>query len=538
MALLLTVFTLIYSLAAVALAVFASAIFVLLILWWVHRRRVAVPPLVDEAHWPQVTVQIPIYNEAAVVERVLLAAAALDYPREKLHLQLLDDSDDDTADLAAALTAELRAQGVNLDHIRRPQRVGYKAGALAYGLTLTDAPFIAIFDADFVPPPDFLRQTIPYFLADDQLGIVQTRWAHLNPTQNLITRTQAMSIDAHFVVEQTARSRGGLLLSFNGTGGIWRRAAIDDAGGWSHATLAEDLDLSYRAQMRGWRYLYLPDVAVPAELPPQIAAYKRQQARWAKGTTQNLLRHLGDLWRNPRLNVFQKGMGTLHLCQYLPQPLILLMTLLTPPLLLAGVAQNLPLGFLGITGLAAPLMYLVSQQVLYRDWPRRMIAFPLLIAVGSGVSLNNTVAVIEALLRRPSIFKRTPKFSDQAWTHNRYALRLEWTFGLEVALALYTALGGLLALRLAPGLAPFLFGQTYGFSAIVLWSLWDEARVRRLQRQNALVSERAASTIDKNSGSDNFSPSPQTPLPQVEGLNNQTLSPHAKPIDGRWESGD
>lgn len=470
---LLTVLTVLYIIAATLLFVYSCSIFVLLALWWIHRRDVPARPELRDADWPRVTVQLPIYNEAAVVARLIDAIAALDYPADRLRIQVLDDSDDDTSALAAKLVARWRRAGLDMTHLRRPRRTGYKAGALAYGLERTQDDLIAIFDADFAPEPNFLRETVPYFVADPQLGILQARWAHLNADQNLITRSQAMSIDGHFLIEQTGRNRGGLLVSFNGAGGLWRRACIVDAGGWSSETIAEDLDLSYRAQLRGWRFLYLPDVAVPAEIPPQIAAYKRQQARWAKGTTQNLLCHLGDVWRCPRLNWFQKLMGTLHLCQYAPQPLLLLMALLTLPLMLNGVLAKLPLAPLGIAGLAAPLMYVISQRCLYADWPRRLVAFPLLLAIGSGMVFNNTIGVAEAILHRPSIFKRTPKFSGQDWQHSRYALRPDWTTLVEGLLAVYAFAGGVLALRRSPGIAPFLFAQAYGFGTLALWGAFE-----------------------------------------------------------------
>lgn len=473
MAFLIDLMAVLYVLCALALALFSSSIFVLLVLWWWHRHDHPILPQVADGALPSVTVQLPIYNEYAVVGRLIDSVAALDYPRDRFAIQVLDDSDDETRTLVAQIIARHRANGLNITHVRRPTRTGYKAGALAYGLEKTDTDLIVVFDADFVPKPDFLRQTAPYFATDPRLGILQARWSHLNPERNMITRSQAMSIDGHFVIEQTARSRGGLLLSFNGTGGIWRRTAIEDAGGWADDTVTEDLDLSYRAQMRGWRYLYLPNVEVPAELPPQIAAYKRQQARWAKGTTQNLVKLLPQVWRCPRLNLFQKIMATLHLCQYVPQPLLLILAVLTPPLMWAGMLQKLPLAPLGIAGIAAPLMYLISQKTLYRDWVRRLVAFPLLLAIGSGVVFNNTIAVLEAFSRRPSVFKRTPKFSDQSWQDSKYALRPDWTIIGEAMLAVYATVSGIIALRISPGLAPFLFAQTYGFGAMVVWGMFE-----------------------------------------------------------------
>lgn len=486
-----------YVVCAVALMIFSLGIIILLLLWLRHHRDETALPAIQGDQWPLVLVQLPIYNEQAVIKRLLDAVTALDYPRDKLCIQVLDDSDDDTPPLVARQVAAWRAQGFAVEHVRRPQRTGYKAGALAYGLMhggalAQRAEFVAIFDADFVPSADFLRRTVPHFLQDARLGIVQARWAHLNATQNLITRSQAMSIDAHFAIEQLARNRGGLLLSFNGTAGVWRRACIQDAGDWAGDTLAEDLDLSYRAQMCGWRYLYLPQVAVNAELPPQVAAYKRQQARWAKGTTQNLRRLLRRLWRTRTLTLPQKLMGSLHLCQYLPQPVLLLMTLLTPPLLVAGRLADLPLAPLGLVGLAAPMMYVISQFYLYRHGQAlpRLAVLPLLIALGSGMIVNNSVAVAEAFLGRQSAFKRTPKFSDANWHASRYALLPHWTTACEVLMAVYTAFGVLLAVRHYPPVAPFLLGQVFGFAAIATLGIveglqiWLHSRAARMVQTN------------------------------------------------------
>lgn len=459
-----------------ALAVFTLGIWILLALWLLKHREAVSLPAVDEDKWPTVVVQLPIYNEAAVAGRLLDAVAAMDYPHDRLCVQVLDDSDDCTTEVIAQLCE--RYTTLRVEHTRRATRADYKAGALAYGLERTQAEFVAIFDADFVPPPDFLRRTVPYFLADERLGIIQTRWAHLNAAQNLITRSQALGIDGHFVIEQVARSRGGLLASFNGTGGVWRAAAIHEAGGWSGESMAEDLDLSYRAQLRGWGYLYLPDVAVPAELPPQIAAYKRQQARWAKGTTQNLRRLGGEVWRSARLNTAQKVMALLHLSQYLPQLLLLVMVLLTPVLMWQGVLDRLPLVSLGAVSLAAPLMYALSQQQLYRKWGWRLAAFPLLLVIGSGVIFSNSVAVVNGLWVRGGVFQRTPKFSEQPWHDSAYALYPDWKTGVEILLALYTGAAAVSALSMMPGIAPFLLLQALGFGSVAGWGLLESWRLR------------------------------------------------------------
>lgn len=466
---LLDLLTSIYVVCALLLTVYAGSEIVLLLTYW--RFRNAAPALPTVIEWPSVLIQLPIYNERHVIERLLTAIEHLDYPRDRLIVQILDDSTDETSALAAEQVAALRQSGLNIAHLRRPERVGYKAGALAYGLAQADAELVVVLDADFVPSRDFLRRTVPFLAADPGLGMVQTRWGHLNAFSNWLTLGQMLALDGHFVVEQTARSRAGWLLSFNGSGGVWRVRCIHDAGGWSDQTLTEDLDLSYRAQLAGWRFLYLPDVEVPAELPPQIAAYKQQQARWAKGSTQCLTHIFIPLWRS-RLSLTQRVMATLHLCQYLPHPMMITLLLLTPPLLLTGEIQRMPLGALGVIGLGPPLIYVVSQQALYRDWKRRMLGFPMLLALGTGIAWNNTIAVIGALLGRKTEFRRTPKFA-RAWIESGYALRQDPGFGVELLLAVY-ALGGVwIALRTSPAFAPYLAIYCFAFGAIALWGLYD-----------------------------------------------------------------
>lgn len=484
MALLTTVLTWIYVLSAVSLSAFAAGSFVLLLLWLIHARRASLSLACDSADLPTVTVQLPVYNERMVIARLIEAAAALDYPPDRLCIQILDDSTDDTADVIAQTVARLRRVGAPcLVHVRRGSREDYKAGALAFGLAQTDADFIAVFDADFIPPPDFLQRVMPHFAQDAALGMVQTRWGHLNPFENLLTRAQVLSLDGHFGVEQTARSRGGLLLNFSGSGGVWRSDCIRDAGGWSGATLCEDLDLSYRAQLAGWRLRYLPGVVVPAELPPQLAAYKQQQARWAKGSTQNLLRLGGRLWGSRRLSFWQKLLGTLHLGQYLAQPLMLLLLLLTPPVAWLGGLEHLPLASLGIAGIGPPLLFLAAQISLYRDWPRRVLAFPVLVAVGTGLSLSNTLAVLSALRGAPNVFRRTPKFRGSVWQRSRYAQPVDSTLAGEVLLALYALGGGVMLIQAGSSLAVFLFVYAYAFGVVAAWGLleglllWRDARV-------------------------------------------------------------
>ncbi|MFN8371509.1 MAG: glycosyltransferase [Anaerolineae bacterium] len=461
--------TTLYVISALLLTIYAISQTFLLLIYLRHRRDDVPTPRVND--YPTVTVQLPLYNERLVVERLLDACAQLDYPHDRLIIQVLDDSTDETVSIVADLCARWQQAGVNMQHVRRPERKGYKAGALAYGMTIVDSELFAVFDADFVPTPDFLSRTVPYFASNPKLGLVQTRWGHLNPFDNPLTLGQTLSVDAHFVVEQTARNRSGMLINFNGSGGIWRASCIREAGGWDDTTLSEDLDLSYRAQLAGWRFLYLPDVVIPAELPPQMTAYKLQQARWAKGSTQCLTRLLGKVWHG-RLSLPQRLVATLHLCQYLPHPLMILLLLLTPPLILMGAFQKLPLGPLGIAGLGPLLVYVVSQQALYNDWQRRIIVLPMLIALGTGIAWNNTRAVFGGLRGARGEFKRTPKFG-QAKDSNAYSLRLDEATWVEFVLALYALWGAWVAAKYYPPLLPYLALYSFAFAAVALWSLSD-----------------------------------------------------------------
>lgn len=482
--------TFLYIIAALLLTLYTSGQLILLMMYWRHRHQQKPLPLVE--NWPSVTVQLPIYNERHVVNRLLNAVTQLDYPRDKLTIQVLDDSTDSTQDMIATQVARLQRTGLNIGHIRREVRSGYKAGALAYGTAQTTSEILAVFDADFVPPADFLKRTVPYMIADPQLGIVQTRWGHLNADENWLTRAQALSVDAHFVVEQTARNRAGWLLTFNGTGGLWRRACIIEAGGWDDSTLTEDLDLSYRAQLAGWRYQFLPEIEVPGELPPQLAAYKQQQARWAKGNTQCLIKLFIPVWRGP-LTLTQRIMAMQHLCQYLPHPLMLILLLLTPPLMVAGTLQQLPLAPLGLVGIAPPILYAIGQRKLYANWKQRLLAFPFLMLLGTGIIWNNTLAVLGALGGKTGEFQRTPKFVH-GWQVSQYAVsgkKLNWIEGMLALYALW-ALG--LAFTLASALVPYLALSTTALSMMVLREQWENWQQRRhqLRRYRVKKSTRTA----------------------------------------------
>ena len=479
------VVTWIYTLALLAMALYGFNLLLLtgLAAWtWATRlRREPASPL--PAEWPTVLVQLPLYNERYVVERVIDAAAALDYPAGRLTIQVLDDSTDDTGAIARARAAHHRSRGAAIQYLHRSKRAGFKAGALAAGLEVSSADFVAVFDADFLPPADFLRRTLPALLADPGLGCVQARWEHLNPEANALTRAEALALDSHFVVDQVARSRSGLLLNFNGSAGVWRRRAITTAGGWQGDTIAEDLDLSYRTQLAGWRLGYLPGVTAAAELPTSILAFKRQQFRWAKGSFQ-VLRKLGpQLWRAPR-PLLQKIEGFLHICGYLPHPLMLLTLLLSLPVVLMHGRLPLNWGALSLAGLGPVLAAGLAQLVLHKDWPRRLLRFPLLLLLGTGLALTNSHALWAAFFSRTHDFGRTPKLSAQE-APGDYALTIDWTTWAELLLAVYALATGLLALELAPGVAVFLFMYALGLGYTGALGLWQSGWGQRLQHEPA-----------------------------------------------------
>ncbi len=404
-----------YLLTLIILGLFGIHKYYLLHLYRKYKKQpLPVPPLPKE--WPEVTVQLPIFNEKYVLKRLIKATVCLDYPREKLHIQLLDDSTDSTSALAEKLIGVLRKKGYRIDHIRRPSRVGFKAGALAYGLRKSTAEYIAVFDADFVPQPDFLKQTIPY-LMQPGIGMVQTRWGHINRDYSLLTRLQAIFLDAHFLIEHLARHRSGKFFNFNGTAGVWRRQAIEEAGGWQHDTLTEDLDLSYRAQLAGWKFLFLPHVVAPAELPAEMNAYKGQQHRWAKGSVQTAMKLYRKIWKSD-FPLHIRIEALIHLSNNFAYLLMSIPALLLVPVVKIHMEMGVvpwKLVFVYLTVFfAATFSVLVYYSVTIKDslgklWPH-VLYLPLLMALGIGLSINNGRAALEALLGRQSEFNRTPKF--------------------------------------------------------------------------------------------------------------------------------
>jgi cellulose synthase/poly-beta-1,6-N-acetylglucosamine synthase-like glycosyltransferase len=405
------------------------------------------PPEPDE--WPLVAIQLPVYNERYVMKRLLKAVANIDYPIEKMHIQVLDDSNDTTTKLTARLVSVLRRNGYNIDHIRRPNRIGFKAGALAYGLQKTDAEFVAIFDADFVPNPMFLKKTIPHLLQPG-IGMVQTRWGHINRNYSLLTKLQSIFLDAHFLIEHIARNRSGRFFNFNGTAGVWRKQAIIDAGGWQHDTLTEDLDLSYRAQLAGWRFLYLPDVVSPAELPAEMNGYKSQQHRWAKGAVQTALKLAPKIWRSD-FPLYIRLEGIVHLSNNFAYLLMAIPALLLVPIVkiqmtMGEVPWKLVFVYFSIfftATLSVIIYYSVAiKESLGRKWPE-ILYLPFLMALGIGLSLNNGRAALEALFGHQSEFKRTPKYKLEgnkgSWRSKLYQPGRSYQHIVELLIASYFA---------------------------------------------------------------------------------------------------
>jgi len=394
---------------------------------------------------PKVTMQLPIFNEVYVVERLLRSVSELDYPRDRLQIQVLDDSTDDTRELTATCVSGLRERGFDVQLIHRVDRTGFKAGALALGLESADGEFVCILDADFVPPPDLLRRTI-HFFSDPKIGMIQTRWGHLNRGYSLLTRVQAMFLDGHLLLEQTARSRSGRFFNFNGTAGLWRKACIEQSGGWQHDTLCEDLDLSYRAQLAGWRFIFLPDVVTPAELPVDMNGFKSQQHRWTKGSVQTCKKLLPSIWRS-NLPFFIKLEATGHLMSNFAYLLLACLCVLLHPSVggpqggwLRTLLIDLPI-FLAAS-VSVAVFYICAQRVLHpRTWLKEILFLPCLLALGIGLSLNNARAVLEALINHRSDFTRTPKYGiehrSQPWRACKYRpLKSTWPV-VEMIFAIY-----------------------------------------------------------------------------------------------------
>jgi cellulose synthase/poly-beta-1,6-N-acetylglucosamine synthase-like glycosyltransferase len=476
--------------------ILAAYFFVLLILavygWhryylvYLYMRHRANEPKAGPALSPprRITVQLPLYNEMYVADRLIEAVCRMEYPRELLEIQVLDDSIDETRGIAELAVRRFADEGIDIKYFHRADRTGYKAGALEAGLRVARGEFIAIFDADFIPPRDFFARMMPQF-ADETVGMVQARWGHINQDYSLLTKIQSILLDGHFVLEHGGRYRAGRFFNFNGTAGVWRRAAIDEAGGWQHDTLTEDLDLSYRAQLRGWRFVFLSSVIAPAEVPVEMNAFKSQQHRWAKGSIQTCRKLLPEILRAD-VPLAVKTEAFFHLTANFNYPLMCVLSVLMAPSMVIRYNMgwyemlliDIPLFFAATASVAN--FYMVCQRELYpQTWTERLRYLPFLMSIGIGLAVNNTKAVFEALFHKPSEFVRTPKYAVEGnsddWSQKKYRQNVAVQPMIELALGLYFT--ATLFYALANGIygtVPFLMLFQVGFLYTGMLSLLQQ----------------------------------------------------------------
>ncbi len=399
---------------------------------------------------PQVTIQLPLFNELYVIERLIESVCKIKYPKDKLEIQVLDDSTDETQQIASNLVNHYKDLGFDIHYIHRTNREGYKAGALKNALNFCKGEFVAIFDADFVPNEDFLIRTIPHF-KNDNVGMVQTRWEHLNEDYSFLTKTQALNLDGHFCMEQQVRNKAGFFINFNGTAGIWRKSTIFDAGNWQADTLTEDMDLSYRAQLKGWKFVYLNDVTSPAELPTDINALKAQQFRWTKGSIETGKKILPKVFK-AKLPLKVKMESLVHLSGNIVFPFIILVAILNVPVVILknkypelDIYYSLMSIFVLAT-ISTFLFYMYSQKSIRFNWRKKLLIFPVYLAGSMGMAINNTKAVFEALINKKTGFVRTPKYKienvQDDWKKKKYtSKKIGFVVWLELALALYFIFG-------------------------------------------------------------------------------------------------
>jgi len=431
--------------------------------------------------YPVVTLQLPIYNEMYVIERLIKTVCEMDYPIDKLEIQVLDDSTDETVEIVDNIVKEYRLQGFDIHHIHRTDRSGYKAGALKEGLKVAKGEFVGIFDADFIPRKNFLKIVLPFF-KNPKIGMVQTRWEHLNRAYSLVTQIQALALDGHFVLEQQVRNKAGYFINFNGTSGVWRKECIFDAGNWEADTLTEDLDLSYRAQLKGWKFKYLTDFTTPSEVPSEINSLKSQQFRWTKGAIETARKMLFRVWM-AKLPLKTKIMCTFHLTNNIVFPFILVACLLNMPIVLiknTGLYDTyfLFMSVFVLAFIASFLFYLYSQKDVYSDWRSRILLFPVFMAGSMGFAINNTKAVFEALINKKSEFVRTPKYGIEGdkdkWQDKKYVHKkfVKFSVILELLIALYSlACVVVSAVTLQISAIPFQLMYTFGFGLVAYLSI-------------------------------------------------------------------
>ena len=455
------------------------------LLYYLSRGKRAKGNEVSISQLPMVTIQLPLYNEKYVSSRLIDAVCNMDYPKDRLEIQVLDDSEDDSREAVLASVQKKRLKGFNIHHISRQDRSGFKAGALRMGMQYAKGEFIAIFDADFVPPPEFLKKSLRYF-SDSRVGLVQSRWGHMNENYSTLTEAQALSLDLHFLIEQNAKSSTHLFINFNGTAGVWRTSCIKDAGGWHTGTLVEDMDLSFRAQMKGWRLLFDKDIVVSGELPVQMNAAKRQQFRWAKGTTQLALKLLGELLLSKRIPVDTKFQAFIQLTRHVIYPMFLAQFILFPILL---NTDNTPYRmafspFLGLFFymLLGPVAYM---YIIRRLWPKRWASkarqYWILLFFATGISVNNTIAVFDAILSKKNEFLRTPKFGvvkrSDRWRDKDYVLPFNRTTLLEIFFSLYGCLSAFICIYSGSiSFLPIILLQTIGLIYVTYLSIVDSRK--------------------------------------------------------------
>ncbi|HUJ26863.1 MAG TPA: cellulose synthase family protein [Myxococcales bacterium] len=467
-----------YFLVLVILSVYGSHRYVMAYLYYKYKGNLPAPKG-RFGELPRVTIQLPVFNEMYVVERLIEAVARIEYPRNRLEIQVLDDSTDETQGIARAHVQRLRSEGIDITYIHRDNREGYKAGALQEGLKTARGELVAVFDADFVPARDFLKRSVHYF-TDEKVGMVQVRWDHLNRDYSHLTQAQAIFLDGHFVIEHTARNRSGRFFNFNGTAGVWRRATIEDAGGWQHDTLTEDLDLSYRAQLKGWQFVYLPEVVSPAEVPVEMNAFKSQQHRWAKGSIQTARKLLPRILRS-NLPREVKIEAFFHLTANLTYPLMILLTVLMPVSMVIRFKHGwyevlmLDLPFFWTATMSVVMFYIASQREIGMPFWQRVKYLPFIMALGIGMCVNQSKAVIEALVGYETGFTRTPKTGmrkGQRFFASKYRLLLTAQPLLELALGAYLTSAIWFALDKGVYFSlPFLLLFQWGFFYVGLVSL-------------------------------------------------------------------
>ncbi len=467
-------FVVVYFAILCILSIYGIHRFVMATLYRIYRKDIPYPDA-KFSDLPRVTIQLPMFNERYVIERLIDAVCEIRYPREKLQIQVLDDSIDETQKIAADAVARKREQGFDIVYIHRDDRTGFKAGALEAGLKTATGEFVAVFDADFVPQPDFLERTI-HFFTNEKVGMVQVRWEHLNREYSLLTRVQSILLDGHFVIEHTARNRSGRFFNFNGTAGIWRKSTIADAGGWQHDTITEDLDLSYRAQSKGWQFIYVNESTTPAEVPVEMVAFKTQQHRWAKGSIQVAKKVLPKLLKS-RLPFKVKLEAWMHLTCNISYILMVILSLMMP-LTVEFRVKNSWMTSIWVDAIvficasvSIMMFYLLAQKEARKQtFMQRLAYLPIVMSLGIGLSINNCRAVIEALVGYKTGFVRTPKYgvtkSGESFKHVKYGFKLNWQPWVETAMGIYFVWGIVHAISLGayasvPFLALFCTGYLY-----------------------------------------------------------------------------